>query len=96
VIVGHLGAAYARAKRRGDAEKTLKELQTLSEKQYVPASSVAMVYAALGDRAKALDWLEKAHGEHDFSIAQIGVAPWFKDLRNEPRFQALLKRIGLQ
>jgi serine/threonine-protein kinase len=96
VIVGHLGAAYARAKRRGDAEKILKELQALSEKQYVPASSVAMVHAALGDRAKALDWLEKAHGEHDFSIAQIGVAPWFKDLRNEPRFQALLKRIGLQ
>jgi serine/threonine-protein kinase len=96
VIVGHLGAAYARAKRRGDAERILKELQTLSEKQYVPASSVAMVHAALGDRTKALDWLEKARDEHDFSIAQIGIAPWFKDLRSEPRFQALLKRIGLQ
>ena len=37
--------------------------------------------------ARALDWLEKAYDEHDFSMAQIGVAPWFKSLRNEPRFQ---------
>ena len=96
VVLGHLGAAYARAKRKAEAEKILKELQTMSDRQYVPSSAVAMVHAALGDRGKALDALEKARDEHDFSLAQIGVAPWFRDLRGEPRFQALLKRIGLQ
>ena len=89
--MGHLGAAYARAKRKAEAEKILNELQTLSDRQYVPSSAVAMVHAALGDRGKALDALEKACDEHDFSLAQIGVAPWFKDLRGEPRFQALVE-----
>jgi len=95
VVMGHLGAAYARARRTADAEKVLGDLQTLSDRQYVPSSSVAMVYAAIGDRGRALDRLERAYDEHDFSLAQVGVAPWFKDLRGEARFQALVRKIGI-
>ena len=95
VVMGHLGAAHARAGRKAEAQKVLSDLQRVSDRQYVPSSAVAMVYAALGDRAAALDRLEKAYDEHDFSLAQLAVAPWFKDLRGEPRFQALVGKIGI-
>jgi TolB-like protein/Flp pilus assembly protein TadD/predicted Ser/Thr protein kinase len=95
VVMGHLGAAHARAGRKGDAQKVLDDLQRVSDRQYVPSSAVAIVHAALGDRAAALDRLEKAYDEHDFSLAQLAVAPWFKDLRGEPRFQALVAKIGI-
>ena len=49
----------------------------------------------LGDRGRALDALEKAHGEHDFAITQITVAPWAQPLRTEPRFVDLVNRLGL-
>ena len=95
VVMGQLGAAYARAKHKPDADRVLKEMQTLAERQYVPSTALAMIHAALGDRGKALDLLEKAYDEHDFSLAQIAVAPWFSDLKNEARFQALLRKLGL-
>jgi hypothetical protein len=54
-----------------------------------------VIHAALGDRAQALDWLEKAHGEHDFAITQITIAPWYQSLRGEARYQDLVNRLGL-
>ena len=67
----------------------------MAARQYVPSSAVALVYAALGDKPRALDWLEKAYDEHDFAMAQIGVAPWFATLRGEPRFEQLLTKLKL-
>jgi serine/threonine-protein kinase len=95
VIMGHLGAAYALARRTADSARVLQELQGLSDRQYVPSTSIAMVQAARGDRAGALDRLEKAFDEHDFSLAQLAIAPWFKDLRADPQFQALVRKIGI-
>jgi serine/threonine-protein kinase len=95
VVMGHFGAALARAGRKGEAEKTLRELQALSDRVYVPSTATAVIHTALGHRGPALDALEKAYEEHDFSLAQLGVAPWFEPLRNEPRFRALIQRLGL-
>ena len=95
LILGDLGAAYARAGDHAAAEGVLKQLTAMAAQQYVPASAHAMIYAALGDRGRALDALEKAHGEHDFAITQITVAPWAQPLRTEPRFVDLVNRLGL-
>ena len=95
VVMGNLGAAYALARRTADANHVLQQLQSLSDRQYVPSTSIAMVQAARGDRTGALDRLEKAFDEHDFSLAQLAVAPLFKDLRRDPRFQALMRKIGI-
>jgi serine/threonine-protein kinase len=95
VVLGHLGAALARQGRRADAEQTLKDLQELSLRAYVPASSFAVVHAALGDRARALDALERGLAEHDFSMPQVKIAPWFADLRGEPRFRQILATLRL-
>jgi eukaryotic-like serine/threonine-protein kinase len=95
VAMGDLGAAYARARRTADAGRVLQQLEGLADRQYVPSTSIAMVQAARGDRAGALDRLEKAFDEHDFSLAQLAIAPWFKDLRSDPRFQALVRKVGI-
>jgi TolB-like protein/Flp pilus assembly protein TadD len=95
VVMGHLGAAYAKQGRKVDADAVLKSLQTMAVRQYVSSTAVALVYAAEGDKPKALEWLEKAFDEHDFAVAQIGIAPWFRALRGEPRFQKLIEKLNL-
>jgi eukaryotic-like serine/threonine-protein kinase len=95
VLMAHLGAAYARQGDKAAANKVLTDLQTMAASQYVPASAPAIVYAALGQRATALDWLERAYDEHDFGIVQIETAPWFRSLRGEDRFQRLVARLGV-
>ncbi len=56
----------------------------------------AVVYAKLGEREQALDWLEKAYDERMRYVAYLNVTPFFDCLRAEPRFQRLLKRIHFQ
>jgi TolB-like protein/Flp pilus assembly protein TadD len=95
VAVGHLGFAYGLKGAAAEARRTLNELSTLADRQYVPSSTVALVYAGLGDKAKALERLEQAYQEHDFAMVFLDVVPWFKSLRGEARFQALVRRMQL-
>ena len=95
VPTGHLGYAYGMKGATADAESTLAELSRFAERQYVPGSAVALVYAGLGDHRRALDALERAYQEHDFSMVLLGVAPWFDSLRGEPRFDELVRRMQL-
>ena len=59
------------------------------------AYDVAHDYATLGDRDSSLVWLEKAYEERDWRLIELGVEPRFDPLRSDPRFQDLLRRIGL-
>ena len=95
VPMGHLGFAYGLKGANAEAKKILSALSTLANRQYVSSSTVALVYTGLGDKAHALDWLEQAYQEHDFSMVFLDVAPWFKSLRSEARFQQLLRRMQL-
>jgi len=61
----------------------------------VPSSALAMVQAAIGNRNAALDLLDRAYEEHDFAMAQIHVVPWFRTLREDPRFVALKRKLNL-
>jgi len=56
---------------------------------------VAQFYALAGENALALDWLERAYEGHDPNMPYIGLIPVFDPLRSEPRFQALMRRLGL-
>jgi serine/threonine-protein kinase len=95
VLMAHLGAALARQGAKPAALAIVNELQALTSRQYVPASAPAIVFAALNERNTALDWLDKAYDEHDFAIVQIDVAPWFRNLRGEDRFQRIVTRLGM-
>jgi TolB-like protein/DNA-binding winged helix-turn-helix (wHTH) protein/Tfp pilus assembly protein PilF len=62
---------------------------------YTDHWGVAIIYAQLGDKNKALDALEEAYSERNFMLTEIAVEPALDPLRSEPRFKALLQRVGL-
>jgi len=95
VPMSHLGFVYGLKGAAADARKTLADLNTMADRQYVPASAVALVYVGLNDKTRALDWLERAYQEHDFAMVFLDVAPWFKGLRGDPRFDELRRRMQL-
>ncbi len=94
--VGTLGGAYARAGRRGEARKLLEELIARSREQYVPPHAFVHIYAALGDREKVFEWLEKSYQERSNSLLWLGTDPQFDPYRSDPRFENLLRRVGLK
>jgi TolB-like protein/DNA-binding winged helix-turn-helix (wHTH) protein/tetratricopeptide (TPR) repeat protein len=93
--LANLGYAYAASGRQPEARKALDSLLQLSRKQYVPAISIAEVYAGLGDKAQALEWLEQAYEERSRIFFVLKVDPTWDSLREEPKFQDLVRRIGL-
>jgi hypothetical protein len=56
---------------------------------------IAADYAALGEKDRAFNWLEKAYEKRDFFLPTLAVNPYMDPLRSDPRFQDLLRRIGL-
>jgi TolB-like protein/Tfp pilus assembly protein PilF/predicted Ser/Thr protein kinase len=62
--------------------------------QYFSATGVALRYLDAGDNDRAIDWLQKAYDKHDSDLPYINAPPWDR-LRDDPRYQALLRRIGL-
>jgi tetratricopeptide (TPR) repeat protein len=90
------GYIYARAGRRSEAQKIAEQLIQYSKQRYVPAVVIAQIYAGLGETDLALEWLEKAYQQRDPQMFRIKVAPSLDPLRSDPRFIALLKKIGLE
>src|SRR5437868_6843728 len=88
------GAALAGDKLK--AQAVVNELKALSNEHYVPPVNVALVLSALGATDKALASLEKGCAERDVRLTLLKVDPRWDSLRSDPRFIAILKRIGLQ
>jgi serine/threonine protein kinase/TolB-like protein/Tfp pilus assembly protein PilF len=91
-----LARTYALAGRRDEALKVLNELKQLSERKHVSPTVIAAIYGALGDKDQAFAWLNKAFETRDFILVLLKVEPMFDPLRDDPRFTALMKRVGLQ
>jgi TolB-like protein/Tfp pilus assembly protein PilF len=91
-----LGSVYGLSKKPDRARQILQELGEVDRHRHVSGYYFSQVYLALGETASALDWLERAADEHSPLIVYVKVAPQFDSLREEPRFQAILRRIGLE
>jgi hypothetical protein len=76
-----------------EARKILQNLMEQS-KQKLGTYKVALVYAGLGDRDRAFEWLEKACKAHDKGMIGLKVDPPLDPLRSDPRFQDLLRRMN--
>jgi serine/threonine protein kinase/tetratricopeptide (TPR) repeat protein len=85
---------HALSGRRAEAQRGLDDLLALSKRSQVPKYSLATVYAALGDKSRALDALEQAYAEHSFFLDFLKSDPQMDSLRSEPRFQELLRRMN--
>jgi serine/threonine-protein kinase len=91
-----LAYIYAQTGNRVEALRILHELQApKSSSQFVPAFGIALIYVGLGENDQAIDWLEKALAQREPFLIYIKVDPNFDPLRGDPRFQALLQRLGL-
>lgn len=91
--ISSLGYACAANGDRAKAEQILQDLEELSKQRYVSPANRAAVYLGLGEKEKALDWLEKAYEDRDPIFWWIDGDQLYDSLRNEPRFQALVQKI---
>lgn len=91
----YLAYAHARAGDRAKAEQVLRDLDDLSKQRYVSPGLRMLLHFGLGEKEKALDWLEKCYEEQDGACWTLKIEPLYDPVRNEPRFQALLKKVGL-
>jgi len=94
VDLAALGYVYAIAGQRNEAEEVLRQLESLSNQRYVSPVDMAMLHIGLDDKKQAIEYLEKAYGEHADRMSWIKVNPVFDPLRSDPRFQALLQRMN--
>lgn len=92
--ISTFGMTYARWGKRAEAQKALDKLNQLSKKGYVAAAFYANIYAALGEKEQALDWLEKAYEYRDPILTGLRYEPTWDALRSEPRFIELLRKTG--
>ena len=95
MIVGLLGIAYAHVGSGEKARRAMAELRELSKRRYVAPISIANIYSSLGDREHAFEWLEKSLEDRSRGMIFMKVDPMFDSLRPDPRFTALLRRMGL-
>jgi TolB-like protein/DNA-binding winged helix-turn-helix (wHTH) protein/Tfp pilus assembly protein PilF len=89
-----LGYVYAVTGKKSEARTLLDELKQHSAQEYVSATSVALIYAGLGEKDQAFAWLEKAYEQRAFQLQWINLEPRWDSLRSDPRFQNLMRRIG--
>ena len=69
--------------------------KTKAKAEYVPPTSVAGFAARLGDKEQAFEWLEKAYQERDEGLTRLKLDPRYQNLRSDPRYAGLLRRINL-
>ncbi len=93
--LGILAQIYGLAGRKSDTRKIIRELKERSRHHYVFPSVFANAYLGLGDKERALTYLEQAYEEQDPWLFYLKVWPLLDPLRAEPRFQALLRRVNL-
>jgi serine/threonine protein kinase/Tfp pilus assembly protein PilF len=92
--LAELAHTYAMSGRPTEARRALDELLARSKRSHVSKYVIATVYAALGDKNEALSLLEQAYPEHSWYLDFLNVDPELDSLRNEPRFQALVRKMN--
>jgi tetratricopeptide (TPR) repeat protein len=90
---GLLGYAHAISGERPKAEQLLRELEEMAKRQYVSTTAFADIHLGLGEKEKALDWLDKSYQDQESACWYLKVDPIYDSVRNEPRFQALVEKV---
>jgi TolB-like protein/DNA-binding winged helix-turn-helix (wHTH) protein/tetratricopeptide (TPR) repeat protein len=91
-----LATAEAYAGHRAEALRLIEEMQRDRRKGYFPAGSFINPYLALHDYNEAFLWFERAYAEQSSILQFLKVHPFFDPVRPDPRFQSLIRRVGLK
>jgi tetratricopeptide (TPR) repeat protein len=94
-FLGGIGYVYAVSGQRADAQHVLAELEKISKRHHVSPCLMAFIHAGLGEKDQAFGWLEKAYQERSAWLVYAKVDPKYDNLRSDPRFSNLLRRVGL-
>ncbi len=92
--LGHLGNAFARLGRKQDALAVVKKLREHIEKTGIGRYEVALIYAGLGEKDHAFEWLNNAYQVRDKGLTFLRIDPCLDPLRSDLRFNSLLQRVG--
>jgi tetratricopeptide (TPR) repeat protein len=95
VAIAAIGHVAGVAGQREEAQQALNQLFSLSKQKYVTPYGVALVYAGLGEKEQAFEWLNKAYDERSHWLVWLKLDPRWDNLRPDPRFAKLVRRIGL-
>ncbi len=94
-VVEALEKGYAGAGYRGAMKNAADKLVARAKRKHVPAIRTARLYAHAGENERALEWLETAYQRGESPLGHLGVGWDWDDLRSDPRFQDLLRRLNL-
>jgi tetratricopeptide (TPR) repeat protein len=94
--IWHRGRAEALEGRRADALATVAELKRMSSERYISPTYVATILMLLGDKDEAFEWLDRAVEDHSYDVSYLNVDPLFDPVRDDPRFPALVRKVGLE
>jgi TolB-like protein/Flp pilus assembly protein TadD len=95
-FLSSLAYGYGVTGKKERAREILAKLTEMSKQRYVGSSDFAIVNTGLGERDQAIYWLERACEERDSHVPFLHVDPRLASLRTDPRFEALVKRVGLK
>jgi TolB-like protein/Tfp pilus assembly protein PilF len=91
----NLTYTYGRAGKQAQAEKELRKLLALNEREPVDPIVIVPAYIGMGNNDQAMAWLERAYAQRSNGLTGLKVDPLYDPLRGDPRFQNLLRRVGL-
>jgi tetratricopeptide (TPR) repeat protein len=95
ILLSELGYCYAISGKADEAREILSQLEKWSRDAYVDPAALALVHLGLGEREKALEYLDKAYEQRSLMLRDVGVDARYDTLRSDERFQDLLHRMGL-
>ena len=94
--LAQLGQVYALSGRIADAEAIIAELESQSKTRHVPSFDRALIFAGLAKRDEAFQWMQRAYDERRSALALLDVEPDIDALRGDPRFDEIVRRVGLR
>jgi serine/threonine-protein kinase len=94
-VLSYFAMAHAMSGNREEATKILAQMTELARQRYVPAYGFAVAHAALGDTDQAFQWLDRSLQDGGWEITFVKVDPALDGLRADPRFDDLVRRVGL-
>jgi len=93
--LGELGHIYALQGNRRAAQEMANKLERRSAQQYTDPYYLSKIYIALGEKDAAFAWLQKAYEQHSPGVLALAHDPDYDPVRSDPRFQDLVRRVGL-
>jgi hypothetical protein len=95
IYLASLAYAYGVSGEKAESLKLLDELNEHSHREYVSPYYMALAYIGVAEKDDTFAWLERAYQERDFWLRFLKVDPVWDSLHSDPRFQDLVRRVGL-